>query len=255
MDALTQLFKGVAGLPADFGEKVETIFKASVQEAAEVLSTTKILEATDAFKTEKDAYIKTLTDAHETALKEATERLGDYAKEGVAAWAEDNKLQLESSLKVEVATEYMRGLKSLMTESTALVGDSKITEVLTKEIAGLKESLVTANKTLAESTKQLNDFAKEKALREATIGLTDVAKDRIVKLAESYDSTDLKGFGNKVAMLVEAFGGKVVSAEPVKSTTIQAPDAIHESTDKTAPVVDVSDEVQATINRLNSMHL
>lgn len=212
---LKNLF-GSVDLPADFAEKVETIFEATVVEKVDAQIAAQILTLQESFDaklvTEKEAFIA-----------ESMATVDKVIEDTILEWAKENAVGLDTEVKGQLAESFLVGLKSLFEKADIeLTGEG----VAAKEIAALNESLATAKAdaeaaklALVESTVKLVDIKRAEIIAEATAGLADTVAHRAKRLCEAFEFKSEDDFRSKATMIVEAVTGKKIDeASTIKGT-------------------------------------
>jgi hypothetical protein len=204
------LFEGL-DLSEDFKAKAELVFEAAVNEAAAVKAQ-EIVESVEA----------DLKEQFETALNESleeiVENLDSYLDYVVQEWMQENKVAIESGIKVEMAESFMDGLKELFYEHNVAIDEETIDVVaeLEEEVASAKEA---ANRAINESislNEELQTLRSEKVFATMTEGLSATQVERFRVLSEKIDNTDLDTYAQDLATIKESFFKKktpVVIAE------------------------------------------
>jgi hypothetical protein len=220
-EAINTLFEGQE-LSEDFKTKTATVFRAAVQEAVDV-EKSKMQEAFEAEVSEVQADFDTkLAEAKD----ELTEQLDKYLDHVVECYLEDNKIAIQSSLKVEAAEQVLEGMKHLFEENHLEVPEGK------DIVAELESKLDDAKSKLDESIKQnvdLNHAIKQRdraeVLGKIAEGLADSQKDKLSRLAESVKFSDADSFAKELKVLRESFiDTKELSAD-LNENTVPVEDA------------------------------
>jgi hypothetical protein len=135
---------------------------------------------------------------------------------------EENKVAIESGIKVEMAESFMEGLKGLFYEHNVAIDDETIDIV-----AGLEEELeavkaeanraINENIELAEAVKVLE---AGRVFSEISEGLTTSQAERLRVLSEKLDVSDIDAYASDLATLKESFfKTKSVITESVEDET------------------------------------
>ena len=145
MSKFTELFEGQE-LSEGFKDQAEAIMQTAINEAVEA-KTTEIEEAKETFITEKTKELSEAADAYlEDILKPSiNEKADEYITYAVTKWKEDNKLQLESGAKVEIAESFMKGLKELFEAHNVSIPE------------GSEDALAEAEKKVEATEAKLNE--------------------------------------------------------------------------------------------------
>jgi hypothetical protein len=195
---LASLFAN-ADLSEDFIEKAKTIFVAAVNEKANQMST-RINEA----------YSKEYGNALSETVSALTGKIDDYLSYVVEEWINENKLQVERGIKVELAENFIFGLKKLFENNFIDVPNEKydVLDELYTQIETKDEEL---NKSISE-----NIFLKKKLLESTAVtifaketqGLAQTQVEKLANLAEGMEFQDPEQFRNKLQILKESYFGK-----------------------------------------------
>ena len=213
-EAFASIFEGI-DISEEVIGKFETIFEAAVNEA----TTAKVAEIAGSLEEEFEAK---LTESVNEAMEEIVENLDGYLDYVVSEWMEENKVAIESGIKVEMAESFMEGLKGLFYEHNVAIDDETIDIV-----AGLEEELeavkaeanraINENIELAEAVKVLE---AGRVFSEISEGLTTSQAERLRVLSEKLDVSDIDAYASDLATLKESFfKTKSVITESVEDET------------------------------------
>jgi hypothetical protein len=200
------LFSGES-LSEEFKTKAVTIFEAAVRSRVEAI--------VEKVSVENEAIMESTVADLEAQM---TSQVDDYLNYVVEQWMEDNKLAVESGLRVEIAEDFMAGLKNLFTEHYIEVPEDKanLVEELAAQVAAKEEALAEQVAKTEELTKALNESKSGELLRKACDGLTEVQVAKIKSLAEGVEFTTEGEYSQKLAVIRENYfpSGKKVSEAP-----------------------------------------
>lgn len=204
------LFEGL-DLSEDFKAKAELVFEAAVNEAASA----KAQEIVESVETDLKEQFET---ALNESLEEIVENLDSYLNYVVKEWMEENKVAVESGIKVEMAESFMEGLKELFYEHNVKIDEETIDVVaeLEEEVTSAKEA---ANRAITESIavkEELQALRAEKVFSTMTEGLSQTQVERFRVLSEKLDASDLDTYKEDLSTIKESFFKKkseVVIAE------------------------------------------
>jgi len=185
-------------LSEDFVEKAKTIFVAAVNERANALAT----RINEAYKAEYSAALA-------GTVNELTEKVDDYLTYVVEEWVNENKLQVERGIKVELAENFIFGLKKLFESNFIDVPNEKY-DVLDELYSTIEEQNNQLNGAMNENInlkKKLLESAAVAVFAQETQGLAHTQIEKLANLAEGmeYDSADQ--FRNKIQILKESYFG------------------------------------------------
>lgn len=210
---VSSLFEG-EDLSEEFKGKVSTIFEAAVAD--------QVASKTAELKEEMEAEYATKL---EESVAEVKENLNDYLDYVVNEWAEENKVALEAGVKVEMAENFMEGLKNLFYENNVQIDEETIDVVA--DLEGTIEEQAARNNGLVnesiELKKEIADLKASIAFGEMSEGLTDTQVDRMKTLAETVDTSDLEVYKAKLGTIKETFFKKeapVVTESVVEDSAV-----------------------------------
>lgn len=205
--SINEMFQD-AGLTGEFASKAEVLFEATVNEKVTQLvaeQTAKLQESFD----------QRLEESKKEFIAEQAETFDAIVQEAIVEWTEKNSAALDASIKGEVLSELTKHLKEAFAVAEVLTpeGQSSLLESKQKEVEGSKAIVSELETELAESNRKLDAYERADIVAELTEGMSELAADRIAQLAVGLASQPLEQFRNSVAVLAEAFGGKVVDNE------------------------------------------
>lgn len=194
-EAVERLFEGTE-LSEDFKTQTVAIFEAAVQE--KVIAEKASLEE----KFESD-----LQEQVNVTVEELVEKVDQYLDYVVESWMEDNKVEVESNIKVEVAESLLTSIKGLVIEHNMEIDDEQV------DIVAELES------RLEESTSKYNDIveqmievreAKEKAdldiaFKTISEDLTDTQVEKLRVLSEGVSYESVEEFTTKVKAIKTSY--------------------------------------------------
>lgn len=187
-----------ANLSEDFVEKAKTIFVAAVNEKSNEIAT----RINEAYKAE-------YTNALAGTVNELTEKVDDYLTYVVEEWINENKLQVERGIKVELAENFILGLKKLFESNFIDVPNEKY-DVLDELYNKIEEQETTLNNSMNENIalrKKLLESAAVTVFAQETQGLAQTQVEKLANLAEGIEFDDVEQFRGKIQILKESYFG------------------------------------------------
>lgn len=152
-----------------------------------------------------------IEDEHEQKLNEEAEKLAErldtYLDEAARNFLTENKLAIESSIRVDLYEEFIDGLKTLFTEHYVDIPEDKldVLEELATKVETLENDLNEKAKEVIRLREALLGERARDIFAEASAGLTDLDREKMKQLSESIefdgDEEDLK---NKLKVIREA---------------------------------------------------
>ena len=241
-ESIATMFEGT-DLSEEFKSKVSLVFETAVREATNA----KVNEAVATLEEEFD---NRLVDTVNEAIEEITENLDSYLDYVVEQWMEENKVAVESGIKVEMAESLMDGLRDIFSSHNIDIDEETVDVV-----AGLEEQVGELQDQTNEAINENISLAKEIAALKAervfdTIseGLTVSQKERLKSLSEKLDNEDLDAYETDLGTLKESFF-KTKKTQVISEETED--EVITEETETRKPVSQYA-SVSAIVEAINS---
>lgn len=211
---LVAMFDGEE-LSEDFKNKAIAIFEAAINERYDAI--------VDSLE---EAYEQTIAENTEKILDELSGRVNDYISYIAEEWVKENRLVLESEIKVEIAENFLNGMKGLFEQNFIQVPEEKIDlmDELSDENEELRDEV---NEQVAENMelrKEILALRCDDIFESYCDGLADTQVEKLRTLAEGieFDSEEL--FEEKLAVLKESYFGnarRVKAPAPVTENLIE----------------------------------
>jgi hypothetical protein len=211
---LVAMFDG-EDLSEDFRNKAIAIFEAAINERYDAI--------VDSLE---EAYEQTIAENTEKILDELSGRVNDYISYIAEEWVKENRLVLESEIKVEIAENFLNGMKGLFEQNFIQVPEEKIDlmDELSDENEELRDEV---NEQVAENMelrKEILALRCDDIFESYCDGLADTQVEKLRTLAEGieFDSEEL--FEEKLAVLKESYFGnarRVKAPAPVTENLIE----------------------------------
>jgi len=210
-------------------EEMDTIFgETSLTEEAKTKLTTLWESSVALGITEEVVKIKEDFDnKFSKAIADITEELIDnvntYFDHVVEEWITENEVAIESTLKTELTSEFIDGLKGLFKEHYIDIPEERV-EVYENLVKDYEESKKKLNKVLDESIekdKVIKGFKKDKIVSEASLGLTLPQIQKLKNLTETIDFENEDSFKNKVKTIKEGFIDKSSKTSNILSEKVE----------------------------------
>lgn len=198
-DELDEAFDAIFGdadLSEDAKAKMSLIFKAAIKEGV-ALKTAELEESTrEALRVEVEERV--------SALVAENEQYMDYVAE---TFMEENKLAIETGLKVEIAESLIESLKSTLIEHNIVVDTDglDLVEDLESQLETVKEDKNAVEARNLRLIAENRELKAEKAFNEIAEGLTDVEKDRLFSLSEALSIKDVEAYKEGLSTIRESF--------------------------------------------------
>ena len=191
---LATVFGNDENLSEEFKDKMTTLFEAAVN------SRTAIIEAelTEEYEARLNEELEEVTEG----LVDQVDKYLEYVCEN---WIAENQVAIESSLRAEIAEEFMIGLKNLMQEHWVEIPDEKVdaVDMLANRIESLEEQLNKSMKNELTLSEHVEELSKQVMIKEESEGLSPTQKKKFRMLAEELDFEDPDKFAHKLGVIKE----------------------------------------------------
>lgn len=191
-------------LSEEFQAKAIAIFEAAV--TSTVKSEIARLE---------EAYAATLEEEVDTIKEELSTNVDDYLNYVVESWVSDNEVAIEAGLRTELTEEFISGLRNLFAENYIDIPEDKISvvEELGEKVAELENKLNEEIERNVELTAILSESKKTEILYTVVEGLTTTQAEKLKSLAEGVEFTSEEEYANKLATLRESYFPSSIKAQ------------------------------------------
>lgn len=187
-------------LTEEFREKAETIFEAAVNTRINLEVARLEEEYAEKFETE-------LQEASEEIFEEVSGKLDQYLDYVVEQWMEENKIAIESSLRTEIAENFIHGLHDLFAEHYIRVPDEQI-DLVAEMKAELEEVKAKLNETLDQKLELqsiIDEATAISILDDISEGLAETQVEKLRTLSEGIDYTDADTYRRKLEIIKENY--------------------------------------------------
>jgi hypothetical protein len=208
-------------LSEDFQEKARTIFEAALKTRAAQLK--EALEA---------QYESALLEEVEVIKKELEERVDAYLEYVAEEWLEENRLQVETGIKVKVTESFLEGLKGLCEQHYVQMPEEKydVLEGMVEKLDEMEEKLNEQIEKNIRLNQRLSESVADRILDEVSEGLAATQKEKLATLAESVEFEGEQTYRGKLETLRESyFPTRRVSQQVVTETLSEGYDYSPES--------------------------
>lgn len=244
LSAVSSLIESEAGLTDEFKAKAALIFEAEVK--TQIKTIRESLE--EEYSTRLDENVKAIEET-------LTNQVDEYLTYAVEQWMADNTVAIESSLRTDIAENFMSSLKTLFTESYVEVPESKIDlyAQLEEQKQETENKLSQSIELLSGLIEKVESLSREKIIAEACEDLTLTQVDKLKNLAETIEFTNESDYVEKVETLKEFYfqsNGKQTLTEEFEDESDSEVETIVEGHDETQ---NVSKEMQQYLKALSAM--
>lgn len=241
------MFEG-EDLSEDFKNKAIAVFEAAINERYDAIVTRL-----------EEAYEQTIAENTEKILDELSSRVNDYISYIAEEWVEENRLVLESGIKVEIAENFLNGMKGIFEENFIQVPEEKVDLMgeLSDENEELRDEVNNQVNENMELRKEILALRCDDIFESYCDGLADTQVEKLRTLAEGieFDSEEL--FEDKLAVLKESYFGnarRVKAPAPVTENLIEevvldSGDEEQELAEETAPINPIMQHYTSALSR------
>jgi hypothetical protein len=229
-------------LSEDLREKAETVFEAAISARVSDINA----EYSNAFDSQ-------IAEAKESIAEDMTAKVDEYINYLSEQWMEENKVAIESSLKVEVAESFMSGLKGLMEAHNVVIPEEADSDILTdlqnriEELEGKLEEETSSKISLGND---LIEAQVQNIFAEASDGLAETQIEKLRALSEGLDYDNVDDFEKKLNTLKESYFDNKAAGD---STLVEDQDPIdldEETQPKlTGSIANYSDAISRTVRK------
>lgn len=222
---IAELFAGEE-LTEEAQERFTTIFEAAV--SARVSLEEARLE---------EAFEVQLNEAIEEVKEEITTKADQYLDYVVESWMEENKLAIESTLRADIAENFMEGLYNLFAESYITVPEEKLDVVgeLKAQIEELEAKLDESVNSQIDLQTVIDDATMEATFDEVSEGLAATQVERLRTLVEGLEFNDVDSYSKKLNVIKSKYFSEkkevntgVISEEATEGLSENKPVALGE---------------------------
>jgi len=186
----------LSDLSEDFKTKATVIFENAV--AGQVAEEKKVIE--EEFKTK-------LEEQRKEVEEELEEKIDSYLTYVAEEWMKENELAVENGIQVEIAENFLKGMKDLFTEAYVEVPESKV-DVVAEMAEELEKKTSVLDKEIDKNIQlqeEINNMKRSLIIKECTDGLADTQVDKVNDLVEMVAFEDEEQFKDRVKSIVETY--------------------------------------------------
>jgi hypothetical protein len=196
-------------LSEEFREKAETIFEAAVN--------TRInLEIARLEEQYEEKFEAELQEASEQIFEDVSGKLDQYLDYVVEQWMAENQIAIESSLRTEIAENFITGLQNLFSEHYITVPDEKV-DLVAEMKAELDEVKAKLNETLDQKIELeaiINEATAISILDDVSEGLAETQVEKLRTLSEGIEYSDADVYRKKLEIIKENYFSTKSKATP-----------------------------------------
>ena len=205
-DVFSELFDG-EGLSETFKSKIKGVFEAEVSRRTDII--TEHLKAE--FQQELEEKVAELTEG-------MSGKVDEYLNYVVENWMEENKLAVETGMRLQIAESFIGDLKDLFENHFIEVPDSKVNllDDLFEKNEQTKGDLDEALELNSELLAIVENYRKSEITSTLSEGLTDLDREKFYSLAEDVSFEDDETYAGKLRGIRESYFSKKKTASLIK---------------------------------------
>lgn len=183
-------------LSEEFQEKARTIFEAALKTRA-----TQLKEALEA------QYEEALLEEVEAIKADLEERVDSYLEYVAEEWLEENRLQVETGIKVKVTESFLEGLKGLCEQHYVQMPEEKydVLEGMVEKLDEMEDKLNEQIEKNIRLNQRLSESVADRILDEVSEGLAVTQKEKLATLSESVEFESESSYREKLLTLKESY--------------------------------------------------
>lgn len=232
--------ESLTDLSEDFKTKATVIFENAV--AAQVSNEKKVME---------ESYKAKLDEQREEIEAGLEEKIDSYLTYVAEEWMKENELAVENGVQVEIAENFLKGMKDLFTESYVEIPKNKVDVVseMTKELRKKSSSLDEEIDKNIVLQKEIVGMKKAAIVAEHVGDMADTQKHKLNDLVEMVDFEDEDQFSGRVKSIVETYFSKTSLNEEEKDDKKKNMDDKDDKDDKDDDDKDDKDDTNENMKR------
>lgn len=184
-------------LSEEFKEKASTLFEAAVN--VKVIAEVARIE---------EEYAQQVSEELQTFTEELTDKLDSYLDYVVENWMAENEVAIESTLRNELMTDFISGLRTLFNEHNFNVPENEVDVVETLS-ARVEELETWGNEVVSENIemkKVITEVAKKEIMEELSEGLVLTQQEKFKELSEGIEfDGDIETYEKKLRIIKETY--------------------------------------------------
>ena len=190
--ALNTLIENDSNLSEDFKVQASTLFEAAIAKKA-----TEIKEDLEI------QYQEDLQEELNGVRDVLVEKIDNYLSYVVESWVEENEAQVTSTLRADIAENFMSSLKDVFVENYIEVPEEKrdLVEELTQSAESAQEKLSESELELEILKDQVEAYERNEIIAEMSHDLSENESHKLREILEDIDFSDKEAFTSKVKVI------------------------------------------------------
>ena len=190
--ALDTLIENDSNLSEDFKSQASTLFEAAIAKKA-----TEIKEDLEI------QYQEDLQEELNSVRDVLVEKIDNYLSYVVESWIEENEAQVTSTLRAEIAENFMSSLKDIFVENYIEVPEEKrdLVAELAEKSEEQEEKLTEASLEIEMLKDQVEGYERDEIISEMSQDLSGNEAHKLREILEDIDFNDKESFTSKVKVI------------------------------------------------------
>ena len=237
-ESLNLLIDNEAALSEDFKTQASTLFEAALAEKS-----VQIKESLEA------KYNQELNEEVETLREGLITKIDNYLNYVVESWIEENTQQVETTLRSEIAENFMSSLKDLFVESYIEVPAEKrdIVEELNAEFNQATDQLAEAEIEIQGLKEEIETYERAAVLDSLAEGLSENEFYRLKTIVEDVEFIDKSTFEKKVSTIK----GSIFESQELPTESVES---LVEEAEETEIIIEGESKVKEPVLSGNMAH-
>jgi len=209
------------------GEELTETFKNKAKVIFESAVKSKINEQLDKIE---ETYLVAVTEEVEAYKISVVEKVDAFLNYICEEWLAENEIAIESGLKLEIAENFMQGIKTVFQESYVEIPEEKVSvlDELTEKLNSLETKLDEQIEKNVELNTLVETYERDRIIKDFADGLADSQKEKFYCLAEALNY-DEETFKDSLQVLKESYFHK--TAKPASEDNLVSSQILTESMD------------------------
>lgn len=247
---MDEIFSGDE-LTEDLKERASVIFEAALNTRLNVEIAKLEEEYSELVSTLEEEYEEKYQEKLTESLDEVCEKLDLYLDHLVETWMEENKIEMVTSMRTEIAESVLEKMKMVFEDHYITIPEEK-TDVIAEMKATIDDLKSKLNETIDQKI-QLESVIEE-ATKEATIdelseGLAMTQAEKLRQLSEGIEFVDADSYRRKVEIIRENYFSEKKSEPKTTGLITEEIDGTEDLMEEATPVTGVMGKYAAAISR------
>jgi len=190
--ALNTLIENDSNLSEDFKVQASTLFEAAIAK--------KVVEVKEDLEIQHQEDLQEELNGVRDVL---VEKIDNYLSYVVESWIEENETQVTSTLRADIAENFISSLKDVFVENYIEVPEEQrdLVEELTQSVETSQEKLTESELELEILKDQVEAYERNEIISEMSHDLSENESHKLKEILEDIDFSDKESFASKVKVI------------------------------------------------------